>query len=84
MASGSSGYDLVPANLRYLEKGVIGFLINQNPERQGYLGIRQLADFLVFRKTVAKLKFLPLDIVTLENLRYYLEEDVKVTADELV
>lgn len=73
------GYDLVPANLHYLEKGVVGFLINQNPERQGYLGIRQLADFLVFRKPVAKTKFLPLDIVTLENLQYYLEEDVKVT-----
>lgn len=78
------GYDLVPANLHYLEKGSIGFLINQNPERQGYLGIRQLADFLVFRKTVSKTKFLPLDIITLENLRYYLEEDVKTTAEKLV
>ncbi|MDR6804863.1 LacI family transcriptional regulator [Dyadobacter sp. BE34] len=78
------GYDLVPANLHYLEKGSIGFLINQNPERQGYLGIRQLADFLVFRKAVSKTKFLPLDIITLENLRYYLEEDVKNTAEKLV
>ncbi|MGV3599648.1 MAG: substrate-binding domain-containing protein [Dyadobacter fermentans] len=78
------GYDLVPANLHYLEKGSIGFLINQNPERQGYLGIRQLADFLVFRKAVSKTKFLPLDIITLENLRYYLEEDVKTTAEKLV
>lgn len=78
------GYDLVPANLHYLEKGSIGFLINQNPQRQGYLGIRQLADFLVFRKTVPKLKFLPLDVITIENLRYYLEEDVRTTADELL
>jgi LacI family transcriptional regulator len=77
------GYDLVPANLNYLKKGTIGFLINQNPQRQGYLGIRQLADFLVFRKKVAKLRFLPLDIITIENLQYYLEEDVKATVDEL-
>lgn len=76
------GYDLVPANLDYLKKGTIGFLINQNPQRQGYLGIRQLADFLVFRKKVAPLKFLPLDIITIENLQYYLEEDVSITTEE--
>lgn len=77
------GYDLVPANLNYLKKGTIGFLINQNPQRQGYLGIRQLADFLVFRKKVAKLRFLPLDIITIENLQYYLEEDVKATVEAI-
>jgi LacI family transcriptional regulator len=68
------GYDLLPENIEFLNKGSIGFLINQNPGRQGYLGISQLADFLVFKKDVPKLKFLPLDIVTQENIRYYLNE----------
>jgi LacI family transcriptional regulator len=78
------GYDLLSQNLHYLKKGTIGFLINQNPRRQGYLGIKQLADFLVFRKKVAKLKFLPLDIVTQENLNYYLDEEEETVMAETV
>lgn len=68
------GYDLVPSNLHYLEKGNISFLINQNPKGQGYWGIYQLAEHLVFKKEVPILKYLPLDIVTRENLNYFLDE----------
>jgi LacI family transcriptional regulator len=68
------GYDLVPPNLHYLEKGNISFLINQNPKGQGYWGIYQLAEHLVFKKEVPILKYLPLDIVTRENLNYFLDE----------
>ena len=67
------GYDLVEANLHYLEKEVIQFLINQNPLGQGYWGIHQLANYLVFKKDIAPIKFLPLDIITKENLDYYLD-----------
>lgn len=70
------GYDLLPQNLYYLNKGSISFLINQNPKGQGYWGISQLVDHLVFRKEVAPIKFLPLDIVTKENLNYYIDEDI--------
>ncbi len=69
------GYDLLPQNLYYLNKGTISFLINQNPRGQGYWGINQLVDHLVFKKEVAPVKFLPLDIITKENLNYYLDED---------
>jgi len=68
------GYDLIPSNLHYLEKGNISFLINQNPKGQGYWGIYQLAEHLVFKKEVPILKYLPLDIVTRENLNYFLDE----------
>jgi LacI family transcriptional regulator len=68
------GYDLIPPNLHYLEKGNISFLINQNPKGQGYWGIYQLAEHLVFKKEVPILKYLPLDIVTKENLNYFLDE----------
>ena len=78
------GYDLLAENLHYLKKGTIGFLINQNPKRQGYLGIRQLANFLIFRRKVPRLKFLPLDIVTRENLNYYLEEELATATEEAV
>lgn len=69
------GYDLIPPNLHYLEKGRISFLINQNPKGQGYWGIYQLAEHLIFKKEVPLLKYLPLDIVTRENLNYFLDDD---------
>jgi LacI family transcriptional regulator len=69
------GYDLLPKNLYYLNKDVISFLINQNPKGQGYWGIHQLANHIVFKKEVPLLKYLPLDIVTRENLNYYIDEN---------
>ncbi len=68
------GYDLLKRNLHYLNKDAISFLINQNPKGQGFWGISLLTDFLVFKKEVPLLKYLPLDIVTKENLNYYLED----------
>ncbi|RYX81288.1 sugar ABC transporter substrate-binding protein, partial [bacterium] len=70
------GYDLLPQNIYYLNKNSISFLINQNPKGQGYWGINQLVEHLVFKKEVAPIKFLPLDIVTKENLNYYIDEDI--------
>ena len=68
------GYDLLPRNIHYLNEGVIDFLINQNPKEQGYWGIHALADRLTFKKEVAPLKYLPLDIIARENLRYYVAQ----------
>jgi LacI family transcriptional regulator len=65
------GYDLLPQNLHYLQTGTIRYLINQNPIGQGYWGIHQLSDHLVFKKDILPVKYLPLDIITRENLRYY-------------
>ena len=67
------GYDLVASNLEYLNKEIIHFLINQNPLGQGYWGIHQLANHLIFKKEIQPIKFLPLDIITKENLDYYLD-----------
>ncbi|HEV7382210.1 MAG TPA: substrate-binding domain-containing protein [Dyadobacter sp.] len=67
------GYDLLGPNLEFLEKGRIQFLINQNPLGQGYWGIYQLANHLVFNQDIPPIKFLPLDIITKENLDYYLD-----------
>lgn len=69
------GYDLLPQNIYFLNKGLINFLINQNPKGQGYWGISQLADYLVFKKSVPSIKFLPLDIITKENLNYYIDDE---------
>ncbi|KAA5544983.1 LacI family DNA-binding transcriptional regulator [Adhaeribacter rhizoryzae] len=69
------GYDLLPKNLYYLENSIINFLINQNPKGQGYWGIQQLTDFLVFKKEIQPIKYLPLDIITQENLSYYVDNE---------
>ncbi|WP_242921253.1 LacI family DNA-binding transcriptional regulator [Pontibacter liquoris] len=69
------GYDLMEKNLHFLNQGVIQFLINQNPKGQGYWGIQGLADHLVFQKLNNPIKYLPLDIITKENLQYYIEAD---------
>jgi LacI family transcriptional regulator len=70
------GYDLIPSNLHYLNKNSISFLINQNPKGQGYWGIHQLTDHLVFKKEVPVLKYLPLDIITKENLNYFTDDSI--------
>ena len=70
------GYDLLQKNLACLEKGIINFLINQNPKKQGYFGIQLLIDHLIFKKKVGPIKYLPLDIITRENLDYYIGSDL--------
>lgn len=75
------GYDLLPPNLYFLNKGIISFLINQNPKGQGYWGIYQLTDSLVFKKEVPIIKYLPLDIVTKENVNYYVDDEDAVYLD---
>jgi LacI family transcriptional regulator len=66
------GYDLLPENIRFLKDGVISFLIAQRPEYQGYKGILSLFDHIVLKIKVEKNNYLPIDILTRENIDYYL------------
>ena len=70
------GYDLLEQNLTYLKKGMIKFLINQNPTRQTSLGVSHLANFLLFKKVPLSLDLFPLEIVTKENLSSYLTSGI--------
>lgn len=65
------GYDLVPENIAHLRKGTIQFLINENAKGQGYWGIRQLARFLALKQEIPAVKYLPLDVITKENVDSY-------------
>ncbi len=65
------GYDLVEKNVNHLSQGVIDFLIGQRPEKQGFEGIHMLHRFLAFGEKGESHNFMPLDIVTKQNLKYY-------------
>lgn len=67
------GYDLIEENLKFLESGIIDFLIFQNPEYQANLGISYLIDLLVFKKSIPKKKLLPIEIVMKENYKNYIQ-----------
>ncbi len=67
------GYDLTEENIPFLEDGTIDFLISQKPVDQGYYGIMALLNHLVFKRGYRKNFYLPIDIITKENLQYYVE-----------
>jgi LacI family transcriptional regulator len=66
------GYDLLDRNIQFLRSGRIKFLIGQRPEEQTYKAIRKLFDFLSFNKTPEEMEYLPVDIVTSENVGFFL------------
>jgi LacI family transcriptional regulator len=66
------GYDLSDINVKYLRSGLTKFLIGQRPEEQSYKGIKKLFEFLYLNKVPDKLEYLPVDIVTSENVDFFL------------
>lgn len=70
------GYDLLSKNISYLQKGLIDFLIHQNPRRQAIQGIRTLSNYLVFKKQAKQRDLFPLEVITKENLQSYLGSDL--------
>jgi LacI family transcriptional regulator len=66
------GYDLLERNVRHLLSGKIRFLIGQRPEEQTYKGIRKLFDYLSMDRIPEKMEYLPVDVVTSENVKFFL------------
>lgn len=67
-------YDMLSENLHYLNEGMIDFLINQNSRSQAYTGIRQLVDYLLFKKSPVETYLFPLEIISRQNLASYIEQ----------
>lgn len=67
------GYDLIDHNILYLKEGIIDFLISQKPEHQGYQGMYTLYRSVVLKEKVNKEIMMPIDIITKENIKYYIE-----------
>jgi len=67
------GYDLIPKNIHFLKEGVIDFLISQRPEHQGFQSVIALYRSIVLKKKLQKQIMMPIDIITKENINYYIE-----------
>jgi LacI family transcriptional regulator len=66
------GYDLLDLNVKFLKSGVTRFLIGQRPEEQTYKGIKKLVEYLTMNRVPEKIEYLPVDIVTSENVDFFL------------
>jgi LacI family transcriptional regulator len=66
------GYDLLESNVKYLISGKIKFLIGQRPEEQTYKGVKKLFDYLSMDRIPEKMEYLPVDVVTSENVKFFL------------
>ena len=65
------GYDLIEQNLKYLEEGIVDFLISQRPYTQAHSGLRLFYDILIKKEIVKKNNYLPIDIIMKSNVEYY-------------
>lgn len=69
------GYDLLEKNVKYLKSGIIRFLIGQRPEEQIYKGIKKLFEFLSLNRIPEKIEYLPIDVVTSENVDFFIKQN---------
>lgn len=65
------GNDLIDNNAPYLSSGIIDYVIGQRPQDQGVLALEYLYRHLVTKQSVPQEYYLPLDIITKENIMYY-------------
>jgi LacI family transcriptional regulator len=65
------GYDLINPNIKYLNNGVIDFLISQKPQEQGYKALVAVFNKLKMNKQPLPEQLIPIDIICKENLCCY-------------
>jgi len=65
------GYDMVPKNAECLRQGSISFLIAQHAFMQGYYCVNSLFEAKVLNKEVNPVNYMPIELLTKENLEFY-------------
>ncbi|HKK49242.1 MAG TPA: substrate-binding domain-containing protein, partial [Alkalispirochaeta sp.] len=65
------GYDLIPENIARLQDGSLTFVINQQPENQGYQAVYALYRHAVLNERVETQIRIPVDLVTRETLQFH-------------
>ncbi|HLP73351.1 MAG TPA: substrate-binding domain-containing protein [Bacteroidales bacterium] len=66
------GYDLVDSNVEYLKSGQTRFLLGQRPVEQTYIAIKKLFEYLAFERIPEKYEYLPVDIISSENVDFFI------------
>ncbi len=72
------GFDLIEQNIRYLQNGIIDFILFDYAENQGEQGLQILFDHIVKKKTIVKRIKMPIYIVTKENLEGFLPDHLDI------
>jgi LacI family transcriptional regulator len=65
------GYDMVPKNAECVRQGSISFLIAQHAYMQGYACVETLFQAIVLRKEVNPVNYMPIELLTRENIEFY-------------
>jgi LacI family transcriptional regulator len=68
------GFDLIEQNIRYLQNGIIDFILFDYAENQGEQGLQILFDHVVSKRTIVKKIKMPIYIITKENLEGFLPD----------
>jgi LacI family transcriptional regulator len=68
------GFDLIEQNIRYLQNGIIDFILFDYAENQGEQGLQILFDHVVKKKVIVKRIKMPIYIITKENLEGFLPD----------
>ena len=65
------GYDMVGKNAECLRQGSISFLIAQHAYMQGYACVETLFQAIVLKKKVDPINYMPIELLTKENVEFY-------------
>ena len=66
------GYGLIEPNIKALREDYLTYLLSERPDRQGYLGIKCILEFLLFGKRGTVVNNTPVDILIDGNVDEYL------------
>jgi len=70
------GYDMVEKNAECLRQGSISFLIAQHAYMQGYECVETLFNALVLKREVNPVNYMPIELLTKENLDFYRRKNI--------
>lgn len=70
------GYDMVPKNAECVRQGSISFLIAQHAFLQGHSCVETLFKAIVLRKAVTPVNYMPIELLTKENIDFYRRTNV--------
>lgn len=70
------GYDMVNKNKECVKHGSISFLIAQHGYMQGYSSIDSLFQAIVLKKEVTPVNYVPIELLTKENVEFYRREQL--------